>query len=204
MCRRNNTSVKQRSAIKSGYRKCYRTSRIVFCGEQKYWIFYNAIKRLQTITMRWSMRGHRGRREANNEARRFVGLQPRVVSTPLDPIDTDLINHSAERKKTMVSAVAPSLRFPPLMTVSPSVDATVDAESKRRSMPLRTAQNGSLLFRNYRDVGSLLRERSRRTRGEQRRRKREDEERREKEGEASRDAEARNDGGDCGRCWPKV
>lgn len=35
----------------------------------------------------------------------------------------------------------------------------------RGALPLRTAQNGSLLFRNYRDVGSLLRERGRRTRG---------------------------------------
>jgi len=61
-CRRNNTDVKQQSAIKSGYRKCYRTSRIVFCGKQKYWIFYNAIKRSQTITMRWGARGHRERK----------------------------------------------------------------------------------------------------------------------------------------------
>jgi len=63
---RNNTGVKQQSAIKSRYRKCYRTSRIVFCGKQKYWIFYNAIKRSQAITMRRGAaagRGGVGRRE---------------------------------------------------------------------------------------------------------------------------------------------
>lgn len=59
-CERNNTSVKQQSAIKSGYRKCYRTSRIVFCGEQKYWIFY---KRSQTLANAHNVRRSVGERE---------------------------------------------------------------------------------------------------------------------------------------------
>lgn len=124
-CRRNNAAVKQQSAIKSGYRKCYRTTRIVFCGEQKYWIFYNAIKRSQMITMRWSVRGRRGeggggreRREVNNEARRFVGLQPRrAVSTPLGPIDRRSDKSFSWAEKTTVPTVVPSSpllrRFPP-------------------------------------------------------------------------------------------
>lgn len=120
--------------------------------------------------------------EVNNEGQRFVGLQPRRATkrsplpppSPPDPIDPDLINHSVVRKKkkTTVSAVAPS---PPLLLrafLSPMTSGLFLPFSRRRtqraeSKPLRTAQNGSLLFRNYRDVGSHSRERGRRTRGGQ-------------------------------------
>lgn len=110
--------------------------------------------------MRRNARGHRGTRgEVNNEARRFVGLQSRRgFDTPPPPttLDRSRSDKSFNRtEKTTGSGRCTVIAvIPPPLTEGLILRFGGDAKSRE----VRTAQNGSYLFRNYRDVGSLLRE----------------------------------------------
>lgn len=211
-CRRNNAAVKQQSAIKSGYRKCYRTTRIVFCGEQKYWIFYNAIKRSQMITMRWSVRGRRveggrERREVNNEARRFVGSQPRrAVSTPLGPIDrrSDKSFSWAEKNNVFdrctVIAVATALSSADVTNgVSFSLSARRRYVTKNQSPWRAAAPHRAKWLPPFQELSrcrkSLARARQKDERRTERRRKKEEEEEEVEEEERRKERQAGCGGG---------
>jgi len=218
---RNNTGVKQQSAIKSGYRKCYRTSWIVFCGGQKYWIFYNAIKRSQydgvagdggEVIMELavlSVCNHdfgprpdrfRSDKSFSRTEKKNNGLGSTVAPPSSLPFTVALSFTNDEKPFSLSLSLSLSLS-PYSFSPSPSTQR----ESKSRSA--LAAQNGFFLFRNYRDVGSLSRGgRTRRERREKENKGRRGERKGERKRKRERDKPEAcngNDGGG-GRCRPKV